>query len=991
MTRLFTLFIAVVFGTISSLSAQQHHKLGDDLIQALSAQPGGTHLVYALLKDRLDIQALDDDLRARQASVHERGVAVVTQLQGKAAATQPAFIRDLKDVPGVNAQSILPLWITNMVFFEATPAAILQLTSHAGIEQIELNSPVYFEQAEAEYGPPAPAAVPNGIEPGLRAIGAPELWAMGYTGYGRQLLVVDTGVEAEHPAIGRQYLYHNVPASHAWRGTTLAEDCNGHGTHVTGISVGLDRLTRDTIGVAFDAAWMSGIALGGDCNTTVTNVAGINSMFQWALNPDGDAETTADRPDVINNSWRSGSSNCDAPGVFDTYTALYAAGIAVIFSAGNEGPEESTITPPKFNNWDLVRLFAVGNVNANIAGLPISPSSSRGPSTCSGEGSLSIKPEVSAPGSSVRSAYIGGRYQQLSGTSMAAPHVAGAILLLKQAFPYLTGEDLMLALYFSATDLGEPGEDNVYGMGIINLPAAFDYLVQQGHAPQPPLAAANDVRLLKLDSPEYHCDGQVKLIVTVESAGADTIQSLQFTYSFGAATFSYDWAGTLAPGARMSIPLPAQTLAEGSYEAEVNIALANGLPDARSLDNRLKLLVRVINEPAPLASVAGEALCQGASALLRTNYEGPADIRWFSAPTQGALLGTGHTLLLSGLQSDATVYAEVSPHAQVGRNSPGASVSNGNQEQGLRFNAQHPFRLRSVKVYADEPGGRMVQLIRPDSSIVFKIVQIPSAGEHVVTLDLDIEPGNGYILRLRGDGRAFNFDNGGGHSYPYTVPGVMSITSSTLGSSRYFYFYDWDIQYVTRCGRTAVAVPLSSGTEAPELAITASADTLDLAMGGGSIALATSLSEALDWHWDFGDGSTATGQSVQHAYTQTGTYTVSHWAQTPEGCTVAAIRTVTVTDSSPVLSTSGALSPSTFRAFPNPADGRLHLAYQGSSTQQVRVSVIDLLGRQAIVQAHSVSPGQTIWLDIHALPAGTYILSVEMDGSRWVERIVKGR
>ena len=59
---------------------------------------------------------------------------------------------------------------------------------------------------------------------------------------------------------------------------------------------------------------------------------------------------------------------------------------------------------------------------------------------------------------------------------MAAPHVSGAVLLLKEAFPYLSGEELLMALYLTAVDLGDPGEDNTYGMGLIDVDAAFQYL-----------------------------------------------------------------------------------------------------------------------------------------------------------------------------------------------------------------------------------------------------------------------------------------------------------------------------------------------------------------------------------------------------------------------------------------------------------------------------------------------------------------------------------
>ncbi|NIV72239.1 MAG: S8 family serine peptidase, partial [Calditrichae bacterium] len=130
----------------------------------------------------------------------------------------------------------------------------------------------------------------------------------------------------------------------------------------------------------------------------------------------------------------------------------------------------------------MVNIWATGAVNGHNPSFPIASFSSRGPSTCGGTGSLLIKPEACAPGVSVRSSQFNNQYGTLSGTSMACPHVVGAIALLKQAFPQFTGHQLKLALYNSAQDLGASGEDNTYGMGIIDVYAAFQSL----GVPNPP-------------------------------------------------------------------------------------------------------------------------------------------------------------------------------------------------------------------------------------------------------------------------------------------------------------------------------------------------------------------------------------------------------------------------------------------------------------------------------------------------------------------------
>ena len=158
----------------------------------------------------------------------------------------------------------------------------------------------------------------------------------------------------------------------------------------------------------------------------------------------------------------------------DVLTAVEAAGVAVVFSAGNAGPGPETITAPKSVNVDLVNTFSVASVNANATNIVVSGFSSRGPSVCGGEGSLLIKPEVSAPGDNVRSADLDNEYINRSGTSMASPHVAGSIIVLKQAFPNATSRELKMALYRSCKDLGEPGEDNTYGCLLYTSPSPRD-------------------------------------------------------------------------------------------------------------------------------------------------------------------------------------------------------------------------------------------------------------------------------------------------------------------------------------------------------------------------------------------------------------------------------------------------------------------------------------------------------------------------------------
>lgn len=988
MNKRWIIFLAAALLSGWSYGIAQEAPLTLELQQAISAANAERHIpVYLLLKDRLDVRALEDRWRAEGTPVEERARELVPRLQEKAREVQPELLRRLQGLKGVDLSSLTPLWITNLIFLDAAPGAIAKLQDWPEVAQLGYNAPVQL--VESICGEAAAPPAPDGVEPGLIAIGAPEMWAMGYTGYGRTALISDTGTDPAHPALHRQFAYHLRDVSVSWSGDTAPVDCDGHGTHVAGTMVGLDRLNRDTIGVAFDAQWVSGIALGGDCGNG-TDVAGIFGLFEWALNPDGNPATTEDIPDVINNSWRSGANFCDDSGLFEVYDALYAAGIAVVFSAGNDGPGVSTITPPKFNNWDLVRLFSVGNLDGNNPNFPIANSSSRGPSICGGEGSLLIKPEVSAPGSSVRSSYLDGAYQFLSGTSMAAPHTSGAILLLKEAFPYLPGEELMLALYFSATDLGEEGEDNNYGMGLINVPAAFDYLLGQGHTPVPPVSRARDVTLLSVETPAYNCGESVQFVAVVDNPGQDTVRALAFSYEIAGQVFAYPWEGELLPGERLEVVLPQQPVPAGVYEARIAIDSVNGLWDDRFLDNQLKTRVIVLEETVSSATVETDTACVGADAIVRTLFQGEGEVRWFDALEGGNLIGEGPVLSLPEIATAQRVYSEVSPIAHIGRqNQENGSFQYLSQQQGIRFNAFHPFRIRSVLVYAEQPGGRLVQLVRPDGSILNRVIQIPEAGAQRVELGLTIEPGEGYRLRLFGGG-ALGMNTGGQHGFPFVVPGVAEITGSTLGAFHYFYFYDWEIEYVERCGRQAIDVPVSSSQSAG-ISIVSSADTLDLNAGSATFAFSAEGQGLSSVEWNFGDGALASGAEVSHTFAGTGVYTVSAVAEQAGGCAAGAVAQATVIDTTvPTSASEAGPGLEGVKVFPNPATSAVWLDLASAAGTATHIRVFDLLGREQLSR-QLYWPGTAIRLDVSFLPNGPYVVWVEQQGRSASQKIVLAR
>jgi subtilisin family serine protease len=480
-----------------------------------------------MLQDRVDILELDRRLYEQNVSVKERANIVITTLQQKALETQGPVIDYLSSRSAADVVEYQSFWAANIIAVEAIPALLLELSERPGVGYLQIDGKLEWDKPVDE----APAEViPNDVEPGLRAINAHKMWAAGFTGAGTIVMGIDTGVDGNHPALNYKWRGTHVPWQQAWfdpnTGTNFPNDCDSHGTHTIGTMSGLQPSTNDTIGVAIGAEWIAAKTL---CSGTHTSAS--IAAFQWAMDPDGNPGTTDDMPVAIGNSWYdpniSTSEQCNPAQnpYIDVLTAVEAAGIAVVFSAGNSGPGAQSITSPKNVNIDEVHFWATGAVDGNTPGYPIAGFSSRGPvvSACStGVPSLDIKPEASAPGVSVRSAVLNGNYGFKSGTSMACPHVVGAIALLKEAHPNRTGHELKMALYQTAVDLGASGEDNTYGMGIIDVWAAHESLADPNDPNDPEnVSAYSDFNtptsvLLNWTDPTTYVNGDPLTNFTIE-------------------------------------------------------------------------------------------------------------------------------------------------------------------------------------------------------------------------------------------------------------------------------------------------------------------------------------------------------------------------------------------------------------------------------------------------------------------------------------------
>jgi hypothetical protein len=429
------------------------------------------------------------------------------------------------------------LWIAP-AFGATIPADAIELLSEIdGVRLIipnvdlELVAPVSMSPA-----PTLAVAVP-GV---LSQMNVPSVWRRGLTGKGRLVCSFDTGVQESHPALASKWRGMHASLRSAWFSTikpdTLPYDKAGHGTHTMGIMVG--STAADTFGVAPEAEWITAgvIDQGKSLNLTIGDIL---LAFEWALDPDGNPATTDDVPDVILNSWgipKGIFPACDA--TFATAIEnVEAAGIVTVFAAGNEGPNPSTLRQPADNADSPLNSFAVGAVDSF---LNVPAFSSRGPSYCD---TSKKKPEIVAPGVSIRSSTKGSTYVYMSGTSMAAPFVAGVVALLRQYNPDATVDEIKEALLSSARDIGVAGEDNASGHGFIDASRALDFMPLplatifsvayksfSGTGVAMPGSATNlSLTLINSTGKISQIDGRLIALVT----GTVTVEVAQSSFSFG--------------------------------------------------------------------------------------------------------------------------------------------------------------------------------------------------------------------------------------------------------------------------------------------------------------------------------------------------------------------------------------------------------------------------------------------------------------------------
>lgn len=321
-------------------------------IKLASPGPGNEIPVIIKLAGKADLEKITDkDKSARRSKI-------ITALSETATASQKnlkIFLEKKK------AKKLRQLWIINGMAAKVPAELVEELANFPGVEAVMLDAAVH--------APVTAYGTATAPEWNITAIQAQELWNLGYTGQGVVVASMDSGVDLDHPDLqGR------------WRGGTNSwfdpngehatpADINGHGTQTMGIMVGGDA-GGTSIGIAPGATWIA-VKIFNDAGESPFSA--IHLGYQWLLDPDGNPATN-DAPDVVNNSWGLQDPVHGCITEFQTdIQVLKAAGIALAFSAGNDGPNPATSVSPA----NYPESFSVGAVDSSST---ILNSSSRGPS-----------------------------------------------------------------------------------------------------------------------------------------------------------------------------------------------------------------------------------------------------------------------------------------------------------------------------------------------------------------------------------------------------------------------------------------------------------------------------------------------------------------------------------------------------------------------------------------------------------------------------------
>lgn len=438
---------------------------------------------FVMLADQADLSPA-----ANLTTKAEKGRFVYQTLLEKARTTQEPILQWLRD-RNIEHQSF---YIVNAILVKGDRQLAETLAARPEVARIDGNPEIHNDLPRPDFVEQSTGR-PATIEPGIQYTHAPDVWALGFKGETIVVAGADTGVRWTHEVLKPHYRgWDGANANHNFNwhdsihdsvgnpcGNDSPEPCDdfGHGSHTVGTMIGDDG-AGNQVGMAPGAQWIGCRNMDQGTGTPARYIECMEFFLApYPLNCTPEEGDPTKAPDITNNSWGCPASEGCVTGdeLRDAVEAQEAAGIQMVVAAGNSGPSCSTVSDPPSFYAASYTVGALVNGTDTIAGF-----SSRGPVTS--DGSNRTKPDIAAPGTSVRSAWNGSDsdFATIQGTSMATPHIAGAMALLWSAIPGLKNQIQVSRDALNSTtvqiqdnECGDPTPpNNVYGWGRIDIAAA---------------------------------------------------------------------------------------------------------------------------------------------------------------------------------------------------------------------------------------------------------------------------------------------------------------------------------------------------------------------------------------------------------------------------------------------------------------------------------------------------------------------------------------
>jgi len=419
-------------------------------------------------------------------------------------------------------------------------------------------------------------------------------------------------------------------------------------------------------------------------------------------------------------------------------------------------------------------------------------------------------------------------------------------------------------------------------------------------------------------------------------------------------------------------------LAGGSFTVKLITSSACGV------DSSIQSNYIVINPPvAPTTASSPDTIPCGSTTTLTASSSD--SMKWFDQLIGGNLLATGGTYTTPPINSNTIFYVEsdvigmtdsCTPHTDgIGA---GSNYTNNNFRAEI-FNVLQPCTLVSVLVYANGAGNRTITLEDANFNVLQSAVINVPAGTSTVTLNFPLTVGTGYQLGC-GDGSNATdlYRNTAGAAFPYNDPdGFISITGNNVPDNvHYYFFYNWKLEAPTcTSARTPIDVIITGGPTA----------SFTYTQSGNTITFTNTSTGATTYEWHFGDGDSSNLSNPVHTYLANGNYTVTLTSYNINGCNRSStfVITIVTTGINSMNINNDALS-----IYPNPTEGLFNVAVKLNLTEQVQLTVTDILGQKIYEASPIVNSKQLLKIDLSQQAKGIYFIQLKTNEGSAVKKLI---